>query len=201
MDPRIVWMLVVAVVVAAAAAAIWWGWRRQRTARLRQQFGQEYDRVVHDAGAVSRAEARLEERAKRVEGLHIRPLEGEAAERYRNAWDRAQAKFVDDPKGTVTEADRLVGEVMSARGYPQSDFEQRVDDISVDHPDVVMNYRATREIAERQKIGKATTEDLRQAIVHYRELFRDLLETSEVRQQSKGVRPLEAEADMTAARR
>jgi hypothetical protein len=109
--------------------------------------------------------------------LHIRPLTPSDATRFDGAWRTVQARFVDDPRGAVTEADRLVGEVMAARGYPVGDFEQRVADISVDHPDVVMNYRAAREIATVHAQGKATTEDLRQAMVHYRALFNDLLET------------------------
>jgi len=109
--------------------------------------------------------------------LNIRPLAPEDATRFDASWRGVQARFVDDPKGAVTEADRLVGEVMSARGYPLGDFEQRVADISVDHPDVVMNYRAAREIALVHARGQASTEDLRQAMVHYRALFKDLLGT------------------------
>jgi len=130
-------------------------------------------------GNVRRAEAALAARAKRVEALHIRPLVPEDASRFSASWRGVQARFVDDPKGAVTEADRLVGEVMAARGYPLGEFEQRVADISVDHPDVVMNYRAAREIALLHGRGQATTEDLRQAMVHYRALFKDLLETDE----------------------
>jgi hypothetical protein len=179
MDPRMVWMLI-AIVVVIAAAAGWWAWRRrERTAQLRQRFGPEYERVVRESGAVTQGEARLEARAKRVAELHIRPLAPEARTRYADTWNRVQNRFVDDPQGAVTEADRLVGEVMHERGYPLGDFEQRVEDISVDHPDVVMNYRATRDIAARNAAGKTTTEDLRQAMVHYRALFRDLLATPE----------------------
>jgi hypothetical protein len=174
-----VWMLI-AIVVVIAAAAGWWAWRRrERTAQLRQRFGPEYERVVRESGAVTQGEARLEARAKRVAELHIRPLAPEARTRYADTWNRVQNRFVDDPQGAVTEADRLVGEVMHERGYPLGDFEQRVEDISVDHPDVVMNYRATRDIAARNAAGKTTTEDLRQAMVHYRALFRDLLATPE----------------------
>ena len=114
-----------------------------------------------------------------MQALHIRPLSPADSTRFDTAWRAVQARFVDDPRGAVTEADRLVGELMSTRGYPVGEFEQRVADISVDHPDVVMNYRAAREIALQHSQGKASTEDLRQAMVHYRALFRELLETAE----------------------
>ena len=181
MDARVALMLIAIVGVVAVAGAGLWYWQRQRTMRLRQQFGPEYDRAVREAGAVSRAEAKLEARAKRVADLHIRPLTTDECNRYRDAWSRVQNRFVDEPNEAVTEADRLVGEVMHARGYPLGDFEQRVDDISVDHPDVVVNYRATRDIAARHAAGEATTEDLRQAMVHYRTLFAVLLESPEGR--------------------
>ena len=176
MDPRTMWLVIV--VVAIAVAAFGWYWARvQRTERLRRRFGNEYDRTVHQEGDLKRAEAALEARARRVERLHIRSLNEADQQRYSNAWREIQTRFVDDPKGAVTAADRMVGEVMSARGYPVGDFEQRVEDISVDHPAVVMNYRAAREIAEHHAAGQASTEDLRQAMVHYRALFSELLGT------------------------
>jgi hypothetical protein len=153
---------------------------RRRSEQLRQRFGPEYERALKAEGNSRRAEKELEARARRVEALHIRPLVPEDAARFDANWRAVQARFVDDPKGAVTEADRLVGEVMAARGYPVGDFEQRVADISVDHPDVVMNYRAAREIAVQHSRGQASTEDLRQAMVHYRSLFRDLLEAPTV---------------------
>lgn len=170
-------LLIVAVVVIVAAAALWLVWTRQRSARLRSRFGPEYEREVKRAGSVASAEAALAQREKRVERLKIRPLTSQDAARFAESWRAIQARFVDDPKGAVTDADRLVGEVMHTRGYPLGDFEQRVADISVDHPDVVINYRAARDIADRHARGRASTEDLRQAMVHYRALFRDLLET------------------------
>jgi len=174
MDPRTMWLVIA--VVAIVVAAVGWYWARtQRSARLRRRFGDEYDRTVHHEGDLKRAEAALEARAKRVERLHIQPLSEDDQRRYGNAWRDVQTRFVDDPKGAVTDADRLVGEVMSARGYPVGDFEQRVEDISVDHPNVVMNYRAAREIADNHAAGRASTEDLRQAMVHYRALFSELL--------------------------
>jgi hypothetical protein len=170
-----VWVLIAIILIGAI---VWITLSRVRSQRLRQRFGTEYERTIRTEGNVRKAEAELEARAKRVARLHIRPLNPTDAQRFDAAWSAVQARFVDDPRGAVTEADRLVGEVMAARGYPVGDFEQRVADVSVDHPDVVMNYRAAREIALQHAEGHATTEDLRQAMVHYRALFRDLLETA-----------------------
>jgi len=172
------WMLV-AVVIAMAAAG-WFVWMRRRSEQLRERFGPEYERTVHDVGDVRKAEASLAARAKRVEAFHIRALSPDEADRYSAAWQRGQSQFVDDPGRAITDADKLVGEVMTARGYPVGEFDQRVEDISVDHPDVVMNYRAAREIALQHGQGRADTEDLRQAMVHYRALFRDLLAAVDV---------------------
>jgi len=169
--------LVAAIVVIVVVPALWLVMSRRRSQQLRERFGSEYDRTVKTEQNIRRAEAALAARAKRVDALHIRPLAHNDAVRFDANWRAVQARFVDDPKGAVTEADRLVGEVMSVRGYPLGDFEQRVADISVDHPDVVANYRAAREIALLHSRGQASTEDLRQAMVHYRALFRDLLET------------------------
>jgi len=168
----------VLIAIILIGAIVWITLSRVRSQRLRQRFGSEYERTIRTEGNVRKAEAALEARAKRVARLHIRPLDSTDAQRFDAAWRAVQARFVDDPRGAVTEADRLVGEVMAARGYPVGDFEQRVADVSVDHPDVVMNYRAAREIALQHAEGRATTEDLRQAMVHYRALFRDLLETA-----------------------
>jgi len=155
--------------------------RKRRSEHLRDRFGPEYDRVIQEHGSQRRAESVLETRERRVERLHIRPLTQKDRDHFAQAWQADQARFVDDPKAAVTEADLLVTEVMKARGYPVSDFEQRVADISVDHPHVAENYRAAAEIALRHRHGEATTEDLRQAMVYYRKLFDDLLEAVEVR--------------------
>jgi hypothetical protein len=175
-DPRLIWVLV-AIAVIVVAAIVWFDLRRRHSDALRARFGPEYNRAVASSGSITHAEASLEARARRVEALHIRNLAPDDRARYSAAWRRVQERFVDDPSGAVTEADRLVGEVMHARGYPVGDFERRVEDISVDHAGVVMNYRAARDIAEAHARGEATTEDLRQAMVHYRALFDDLLET------------------------
>ena len=174
-------IIVLIVVVAAVAVAAWWFLGKRRTEHLRSRFGPEYERLTREAGGQRRAEAELERREKRVEKLEIHPLEPRDRDRFLQEWRADQARFVDDPKGAVVEADRLVTEAMKARGYPVTDFEQRVDDVSVDHPHVIQNYRAACEIAERHKRGEASTEDLRKAMVYYRELFDDLLELHEVR--------------------
>jgi len=176
-DSTVLWVLVTLAVVVVAAAILYER-RRRRSRTLRERFGAEYDRTVRSEGDIRKAESVLDARARRVEKLHIRPLEPSQAVRFDDAWRRIQVQFVDDPRGAVTQADRLVGEVMTDRGYPVADFEQRVADISVDHPDVVINYRAAREIALEHARGEATTEGLRQAFVHYRALFKDLLETT-----------------------
>jgi hypothetical protein len=137
--------------------------------------------VIQEHGNQRRAETVLETREKRIECLNIRPLTGKDRDHFVEAWQADQARFVDDPKRAVMEADLLVSEVMKARGYPVADFEQRVADISVDHPHVVENYRAATEIALRQRWGEGTTEELRQAMVYYRKLFDELLEMVEVR--------------------
>jgi hypothetical protein len=180
MDPRIVWTIV-GIVAAAAGVVLWFVMKTRRHVQLRKQFGPEYDRTVHESGSERRAEAELDARARRVARLQIRPLSAADAARFAEAWRALQTRFVDEPPSAIAEADRLVGEVMAARGYPLGDFDQRAADISVDHPRVVANYRAARDIARRQGRGEATTEDLRQAIIHYRALFEDLLGHDEVR--------------------
>ena len=178
MESPVVWVLIALLLIGAI---VWITMNRMRSQKLRQRFGPEYDRTIREEGSIRRAEAALAARARRVAKLDIRPLSPADADRFDSAWRAVQARFVDDPRGAVTEADRLVGELMAARGYPVGEFEQRVADISVDHPDVVVNYRAAREIALLHSEGKANTEDLRQAMVHYRALFRDLLETETTR--------------------
>jgi hypothetical protein len=170
-------IVVVAVIVLAAVG--WLIWQRRRSDALRTQYGPEYDRAVNQLGDKRRAESELVKRQERVEQLDIRPLSAAQRTDYENRWRAVQSKFVDDPKGAVTDADGLVENVMKARGYPVSDFDQRAADLSVHHPRVVENYRAARDIALRHRRGEATTEDLRQAMVFYRALFQDLLEDRE----------------------
>jgi hypothetical protein len=191
MDTQLMWIIGAAVVMALVVVALVVA-RRRRSAQLRQRFGPEYERTLRETGDVRSTDAALQARAARVDRLHIRPLSPEDAQRFTERWRVVQAQFVDDPKAAVTEADRLVGEVMQTRGYPVGAFEQRVEDISVDHPDVVMNYRAARSIAEAHARGEATTEDLRQAMVHYRALYADLLGQAPVQPEPiPGERPAE----------
>jgi hypothetical protein len=154
--------------------------QKRRTERLRTRFGPEYTRALQDSGDRRHAEATLEERKKRVERFHLRPLVPGDRVRFTESWRRVQAGFVDEPRGAVTEADQLLGDVMSSCGYPVSDFEQRKADMSVDHPRVVENYRAAHEIALRHAQGQASTEDLRQAMIHYRTLFDELVSEPEI---------------------
>jgi hypothetical protein len=174
MDPILI--AAVIAVVLIAAGAFWFYNRRQRTERLASRFGPEYQRAVETTGDRSAAERELESREKRVSTLEIRRLSVDEHDRYAAEWRSVQARFVDDPGGAVTEADRLVEQLMEARGYPVGDFEQRAADVSVDHPQVVEEYRAADAIAGRHAAGQADTEELRQAMVHYRALFDDLLE-------------------------
>jgi hypothetical protein len=168
----IVAFVVVLVIVAATVRLL----RKRRTERLRNKFGDaEYARAIEIDGGRRHAEATLEGRAQRVEAFHLRPLEAGDRARFVESWRAVQSRVVDGPADAVTEADRLLGDVMSTRGYPVSDFEQRSADISVDHPLVLENYRKAHEIALRQSRGQANTEELRQAMVHYRSLFEELI--------------------------
>jgi hydrogenase maturation factor HypF (carbamoyltransferase family) len=170
-------LVIVAIVVAVAALAVAWMYSaRRRREQLRSRFGPEYQQAVKDLGSEQKAEAVLAEREKRVLAYHVRDLSSEERARFTEAWRKVQARFVDDPAGAVTEADLLVTEVMTVRGYPMSDFDRRAEDLTFDHPTVVHHYRHARDIAVRHSRKSASTEDLRQALVHYRALFADLLE-------------------------
>ena len=166
---------VVIVAIIAALAVAWLVNQRRRQTHLRQRFGSEYDRTMAAVGTSGKAAAVLEAREKRVSTYHIRPLTEDERRRFSDAWQRTQAKFVDDPHAAVTEADALVTELMTTRGYPMADFDRRAEDLTVEHANVVDHYRAAREIVNRQANHEAATEDLRQALVHYRALFSDLL--------------------------
>ena len=174
---QIAWLVLLVVAVIVVAAIAWWAGQRRRTRHLQERFGPEYQRTVDTTGDRSRAERELETRQERVEAFDIKPLEPAARDRFLERWKVTQALFVDDPSSAVDQADVLIGEVMRARGYPVGNFEQRAADISVDHPHVVENYRAAHEIAERVDHGRPSTEELRQAMKYYRDLFNELLET------------------------
>ncbi len=172
-------LIFVVAAVVVVGLLVWIGLSLRRSQALHAHFGPEYERLVHAVGDKRKAEAELHARERRVQKLHIQPLPEDQLGRYREAWRGVQTRFVDDPKRAVAEADRLVGEVMNARGYPVADFEQRAADVSVDHPGVVMHYRAAHDVAVRNADQQVSTEDFRQALIHYRELFDDLLETGE----------------------
>ena len=171
-------LVIVVVVIAAVvvAALVYMLDRKRRSQNLREQFGPEYDRVVKKEGDVHKGERMLEFRQKHRKTLEIRPLSATDKSRFSSRWSEVQSQFVDDPSGAVALADGLITEVMHMRGYPTTDFTQRAADISVDHPVVVENYRAAQDISQRRQRGQASTEDLRQAMVHYRALFSELLE-------------------------
>lgn len=168
-------IVLIAIVLIGLVVAVWLFMKARRTKELRSRFGPEYQRAVRSAGNAGAAEKVLHEREQRVQGLKIVPLNQEQQSRFADAWDREQAHFVDQPRAAVEAADRLVAEVMKARGYPVSDFEQRVADVSVDHPVVVENYRVAHDIALKDRHEPVSTEELRKAMLHYRALFADLL--------------------------
>ena len=170
----LVTILVIVVIVVLVAVLLG---QRRRTQRLQQQFGPEYRRTVARAGDRRSAEADLSARRQRRRELEIVALEPAVRDRYVEAWRATQGRFVDDPAAATREADTLVGQVMRERGYPVDDFEQRAADVSVDHPDVAENYRAAHAVHQAHEQGLAGTDDLRQAFVHYRSLFAQLLDT------------------------
>ena len=180
------------VAVAAIAAAGWMYLQKKKTKRLRSRFGPEYDRLADVEGGRARVEKTLHEREKRVERFNLVPLSSEDRDRFAGAWQQEQARFVDDPRAAVANADSLVTEVMKVRGYPMGDFEHRAADISVDHPAVVRNYRAAQAIHARTLSGEVETEELRKAVVHYRALFDELLDVSVVEERKMPARPVEA---------
>jgi hypothetical protein len=176
-------LIIALVVIAAIVIGLggWYYYRRMSSKRLKEHFGPEYDQTVRRMNSRERAEEELREREKRVAKYEIVSLPRSERARYREEWMSVQARFVDQPKSAVADADRLVQEVMQRCGYPVTHFEQSAADLSVDHPDVVENYRSACRIAERSRRGSADTEELRQALVYYRALFEDLLEDDEPR--------------------
>jgi hypothetical protein len=176
LDSQTSTMLAVVVVLVLIALAAWYFVQKRQSERLQQRFGPEYSRTVDALGSRTKAESELKAREERVGKLNIVPLSQADAARFTQAWANLQISFVDNPQGVVAQADQLVRELMAKRGYPVADFEHRAADISVDHPAVVENYRAAQIIAARDARGEATTEDLRNAVVHYRVLFNELLE-------------------------
>lgn len=169
-------LLALAVMAVVAVIAIWMYMGRRRHTHLREKFGPEYERAVGTAGSAAVAERTLHEREKRVSKYKLRALTDDERTRFNGLWQKVQARFVEDPAIAVSEADLLVTDLMTTRGYPMGDANRLDEDLTVDHGHVVGHYRAARDIADRHTRGAASTEDLRQAMVHYRALFSDLLE-------------------------
>jgi hypothetical protein len=175
-DPRLIAGAVVIVLIIVIGIAFYVRNRRKTTAGFRNRFGPEYDRAVLEHGSEHKAEAKLAARETRVENLKIRALTVAERGRYSADWQSVQSRFVDHPKGAVTEADELVSSLMQARGYPVADFDQRAADISVDHPRLVENFRSAHGVAVRIGRDEASTEDLRTAMIQYRSLFDELVQ-------------------------
>jgi uncharacterized protein YneF (UPF0154 family) len=175
----IIIIVVVVVVIVGVILGLVFS-RRRHSDKLQEKFGTEYDRTVQSMGSEKKAQTELNERQKHVGTLDIRPLSVSEHDRYLAEWTAVQSKFVDEPGKAIIDADRLIMEVMQIRGYPVSDFEQRAADISVNYPALVTNYRGAREIANKNKLGQANTEELRQAMIYYRSLFEELLKTEPV---------------------
>jgi hypothetical protein len=163
-------VLAVIVILIAAAAAM-----TTRRRRLRQRFGPEYDRVVESSGSRLKAEAELAKRQRRVRRLQIQPLSDVARNQYQAEWIAIQEQFVDSPQAAVAHGYSLVRAVMKERGYPVDDHDQAMADLSVDHAQTIQPFRAAQEISQNAAAGHVATEDLRRALLHYRELFSDLL--------------------------
>jgi len=175
MDQRTEVVFITIAIALLVGIMTWLYFRYRRSKGLRERFGPEYDRVVRKEGNVRRGEGVLAFREKKREALTIHPLPSASRQEFSDRWNAVQAQFVDDPGGSVAQADTLVNQLMEARGYPMAEFEERADIISVDHPHVVENYRAAHAIALARTRGQTTTEALRKAMLHYRSLFDELL--------------------------
>jgi|HubBroStandDraft_1064217.scaffolds.fasta_scaffold01769_12 hypothetical protein len=172
----IIALIAAAVVIVVVAVVASRRRRASRSAELKARFGPEYERTIQEFGSRARAERELASRARRVEHIEFRDLNAADRSRFQASWGAIQGHFVDDPAAAATEANELIKEVMRARGYPSDDFQHRVADLSVYHPDVVQHYRVARALSESMSKGQINTEELRQALVHYRTLFGDLLQ-------------------------
>ena len=170
-----IWIVIAVVVVLVIVVAIAAVASRRRRHHLQQRFGSEYDRTVEGADRRREAERDLRDREARHDELELRPLSDASRQRYTQQWQEMQSGFVDRPQVAVADADRLITDLMRERGYPVDDFDTRSELVSVDHPDVVENYRTAHGIAVRTVDGRTTTEDLRQAVVSYRALFEEML--------------------------
>jgi hypothetical protein len=180
------WIVILIAAVLVAGAAVWLVTSRKRTAHLQEQFGPEYNRVTSRSESKREAETELARREERREKIDVRPLPEESRARYAEEWKLVQAEFVDEPSRAVARADSLLQKVMDERGYPVEKFDQRAADLSVDHPKVVENYREGHRLATRSQGNGSDTEDLRQAMRHYRALFEELVESDSQPVASKG---------------
>jgi hypothetical protein len=172
--------IVLIVVVLVVIAAIVYGVQASRRKKLQSTFGPEYDRAVADTGSRTEAEKELRERERRHAELELKPLSPESQAKYAADWEEVQIQFVDNPSEAVGTADELVTRLIAERGYPTHDYQDRLADLSVEHASTLQHYRDAHEISDRSRAGEASTEDLRQALVHYRALFADLLGTEPV---------------------
>ena len=184
MDPNL--LIVALVILALIAVALFLQQRKSRSDHLRRDFGPEYGRAVRDLGSREKAESELLARRKRVQKLDIVPLSPADAQRFSQQWRSLQARFVDNPRGVLAEADLLLQELMEKRGYPAADFDQRAADVSVQHPAMVEHYRAAHDLTERDRSDEVDTEGMRQAVIHYRALFADLLQTQDPQHEQHG---------------
>jgi hypothetical protein len=166
--------LAIGALVIISLVIAWIYLRNRRTERLKNRFGSEYQHTVREFGSRQKAETDLDRRERHLQELKIRPLTEAERQRFREEWEHVQARFVDDPKLAVMEADRLITEVLRLRGYPVDDFDERVDDVSAAYPNVVSNYREACAIVSRTDRGDVSTEDYRRAIVLYRNLADEL---------------------------
>jgi hypothetical protein len=176
LDSRVIVSVIVIALIIVVGMTLYVRERRKTTAGLRKRFGPEYDLAMLEHGSQHKAEAKLVDRETRVETLKIRELGATERERFLAEWHSVQSRFVDHPKGSVTEADELISSLMQARGYPVADFDQRAADLSVDHPRLVEFYRSAHGVTMRLAGDKASTEDLRTAMIQYRSLFDELVQ-------------------------
>jgi ribosomal protein L13E len=179
MSPTQIIVLVLVILVVVVLAAV--GWAVMRRQSLRRRFGPEYDRLVSEQDSRAAAERELRERERRHADLELRPLSAESRATYAAAWEELQARFVDAPVDAVAAGDELVTRLVAERGYPTTDYEEQLAHLSVDHARTLGHYRDAHEIFLRNQRGEASTEQLRQALVHYRALFADLLGEDPVR--------------------
>ena len=175
MDSSTVTLIVIGAVLVVLAIVVWAALQRRRTNTLRDRFGDEYDRTVEATGKRAEAEAALEEREHRVAKLDIRPLTPQERGDFSAEWREVKAVFVDSPVEAVHHADRLLSTIMKTRGFPMADFDRRYEDLTVDHGEVARHYREGHELTLRHERGQASTEDLRQAMIHFEALFDDLV--------------------------